>query len=196
MMRCSWTQWRISSAIDDGRAVPARALAHGARCETCGRFLAVARVMDDVLPGTAGDGPAPASRASVLRRVAWPAAGLAAELAVPDRAEVARAVGVLAGRLERYALMHVRGARQNLGSCLRSSVFRDPLSLVRQRAQRVDELSHRLRAAQGQRLAAARRRFAPAEAKLASLHPVRLAELSGYRDRRFSVSREINLATN
>ena len=107
-------------------------------------------------------------------RAATPTA--AAELAVPDRVEIARHVSALRSRLNQHAAEKARSARLALEGILRSVVFRDPLWRLRTQVQRMDELSHRLRAGLGEELGRIRRRLEPAANALASLHPARLAE--------------------
>ena len=84
-------------------------------------------------------------------RAATPTA--AAELAVPDRDEVGRHVGTLADRLSR----EVAGP-------------------VRTYAQRIDELSHRLRGSLAAVVSGARRRLEGPAARLAARHPQWLVE--------------------
>ena len=62
-------------------------------------------------------------------RAATPTA--AAELAVPDGAELARHCAVLAGRLGRRAREVLESARSALAAVQRSVVFRDPTAPVR-----------------------------------------------------------------
>jgi exodeoxyribonuclease VII large subunit len=100
----------------------------------------------------------------------------AAELAVPDRLEMAKHVRSLGERLAGCMAVRLRHERQSLESCLRSAVFRDPLGPLRSRMQYVDELAHRLRAALRHRLAQERRRLEQPQATLAAHHPARLCE--------------------
>ena len=108
------------------------------------------------------------------RRAATPTA--AAELAVPDAVELRQVVAALGARLVRGAFEHVRSARRELDSVLRSAVFRDPAARVRTQMQRTDELSHRMASALRGRLARDRGRLEPAANRLAALHPARLHE--------------------
>jgi exodeoxyribonuclease VII large subunit len=107
-------------------------------------------------------------------RAATPTA--AAELAVPDRLEVARHVEVLDGRLRRCLESRYQSAVAAISSLERCSLFRDPMGLLRVLMQRTDELSHRLTACQHQRLGGSLRRLEPLANRLAALHPARLAE--------------------
>ena len=110
-------------------------------------------------------------------RAATPTA--AAELAVPDRADIAARVGDLSARLKGGVDRLVDDGAEALRSVLRSVVFRDPTSRLRSATQRMDELSIRLPAGLKDRLAAARRRLEPPAHQLAALHPARLAERAG-----------------
>jgi len=107
-------------------------------------------------------------------RAATPTA--AAELAVPDAAELRRHLAAVGARLARTAAERLRSARAALDGVLRSVVFRDPAARLRAQMQRTDELSHRLASALRGRLVEAGRRLAPAANRLATLHPARLCE--------------------
>jgi exodeoxyribonuclease VII large subunit len=100
----------------------------------------------------------------------------AAELAVPDRADVNRQVGELQGRLARTLRERLRAARAELEAELRSSVFRDPLHRVHSSAQQLDEWQARLRSGLVHRVSGLRSRLEPAANRLAALHPARLHE--------------------
>jgi exodeoxyribonuclease VII large subunit len=100
----------------------------------------------------------------------------AAELAVPDATEVRRHLIANAARLERCVRGQLDRGRGHLAGLLRSGVFRDPLGRIRTQQQRIDELTHRLRAAARHRLTQGHHRLEPAARKLAALHPARLAE--------------------
>jgi exodeoxyribonuclease VII large subunit len=107
-------------------------------------------------------------------RAATPTA--AAELAVPDAAEVLRHLLTVEARLRRAAVEGFESAATALRAVLRSAIFRDPTAGLRIQHQRLDELSHRLRADLGQIVSQARRRLEPVGGRLASLHPARLTE--------------------
>jgi len=107
-------------------------------------------------------------------RAATPTA--AAELAVPDRADVARHLQAARAKLAQHVAHALARSRQQLDALLRTAVFRDPLGRLRTQAQRLDEISHRLRVGLANELATARRRLEPAANRLAALHPARLAE--------------------
>jgi len=105
-------------------------------------------------------------------RAATPTA--AAELAVPDAADVRRHVSQLAGRASRAMRESLDYWRRSLEACLRSVVFRDPPHRLRSAMQRVDELAHRLPAAARHDVARRRQRLAGPEGRLQALHPARL----------------------
>ena len=107
-------------------------------------------------------------------RAATPTA--AAEIAVPDRLEIDKQVAVLLGRLGRRTLEHLGHARHHLESAMRSVVFRDPCWRLRNAAQRMDELSHRLRSAMREAINCDRRNLDPLDRRLAAQHPSRLHE--------------------
>ena len=112
-------------------------------------------------------------------RAATPTA--AAELAVPDGAEVRRQLARTSDRLERSLRDDLAAARTALEGVLRSVAFRDPAWRVRTQTQRIDELSHRLRAGQGEALRRSRGRLEPTAHRLTALHPALLAQRAGAR---------------
>ncbi|OPX23749.1 MAG: exodeoxyribonuclease VII large subunit, partial [Planctomycetales bacterium 4484_123] len=112
-------------------------------------------------------------------RAATPTA--AAELAVPDGAELGRRVTVLARRLARRVRENVQVARAALRAVQRSVVFRDPAARVRSARQHLDELASRMQMALARHRRAGERRLARAEAALAAQHPRRLVERAGGR---------------
>jgi exodeoxyribonuclease VII large subunit len=107
-------------------------------------------------------------------RAATPTA--AAELAVPDAAELARHLATIQLRMHRTATQTVLAARAALEAVLHSVIFRDPAWRVRTSFQRLDELSHRLRAEMANLAADCRRRLEPLAGRLAVQHPAALAE--------------------
>ena len=107
-------------------------------------------------------------------RAATPTA--AAELAVPDMQDVCRHIHSLAGRLKRAIHESHRSANAELTGLMRSGIFRDPAGRIRVQMQRIDELSHRLRAALGDQLNCRLRRLEPLAHRLLALHPARLAD--------------------
>jgi len=107
-------------------------------------------------------------------RAATPTA--AAELAVPDKNEIARHIEHLSGRLRSRVLHEYRAASAGLDAIGRSVVFRDPMSRLRSFIQRIDELGHRLRASVGESLSLRRKLLEPIAHRLAALHPARLHE--------------------
>jgi len=107
-------------------------------------------------------------------RAATPTA--AAELAVPDSRDILRHLATCQNRLTRSLRDQMTSCAQCLASASRSVVFRDPTWRLRSHAQRLDELSHRLRADLRHLLAAHRRRLEPLTGRLAGLHPAALAQ--------------------
>jgi len=88
-------------------------------------------------------------------RAATPSA--AAELAVPDYEEVQRRLVTATQRLRLHLLGLVQSYRERLRRVQSSYGFRQPLDLVRQRSQLLDELQRRLEAAMKNRIAFLRR---------------------------------------
>lgn len=80
----------------------------------------------------------------------------AAELVVPDRAELARSLASLEGRLKSAAESRLGRLFERLERYRSAYVFRLPRGLVERLAERVDELTRRLAVSAGGRLAAAR----------------------------------------
>ena len=85
-MFCWLRQWRMSSAMDDGRAISPRLAQHAARCRQCGIFLDGSRRLGEALAGDsirARQGPWPrAARpmGTVARRRWLPVAAAAVVL--------------------------------------------------------------------------------------------------------------------
>lgn len=100
----------------------------------------------------------------------------AAEVAVPDAKEIADTIAQFEFRLRRSLVRLVDHARGSLEAIGKSVVFRDPTWQLRSQAQRIDELSLRLRGGMAESMAQSRQRLAPAVTALASYHPARLAE--------------------
>ncbi|MHC4562316.1 MAG: exodeoxyribonuclease VII large subunit [Planctomycetota bacterium] len=107
-------------------------------------------------------------------RVATPTA--AAELAVPDRRDIASQLAGLRDRLRSAVTGWLEEAKAGLRAVQRSVVFRDPTWRLRAQIQRTDSLAVRLRAATKDTLASARYRLQAPTNRLAALHPARLAE--------------------
>ena len=100
----------------------------------------------------------------------------AAELAVPDAAEVRSGIALLGARVRRTIDEELRRAETALEAIGRSVVFRDPTWRIRTRIQRVDELTYRLKAGVRDSLGRSIQTLSPLANKLAALHPVTLAE--------------------
>ena len=114
-----------------------------------------------------------------------PTPSAAAELVVANRADLAKRVESLSGRLVRAARGTVSAARARVDLCARSRAFGRPADLVRHHAQRVDLLSQRLDASLAGSLQRARLRLsalsprpAQALARRAGDARARLAALS------------------
>lgn len=113
------------------------------------------------------------------RRAPTPSA--AAELASPDGAELAARVTRLAARLRGGAARHGAAARTRLEHLTHRLRRAHPAAILRQRAQRLDDLDLRQRRALARRLDRHRDRLARAEVRLRLLAPS--TRLAGARDR-------------
>jgi exodeoxyribonuclease VII large subunit len=110
-------------------------------------------------------------------RAATPSA--AAEISVPDRAEVLRRFALLETRLERGARHRLALARQRLEGGL--ARLRHPGRRLEEHAQRLDELTRRLPQALRSLLELRRARLAAANLGLAAASPARRLTLAGER---------------
>jgi exodeoxyribonuclease VII large subunit len=88
-----------------------------------------------------------------------PTPSAAAELIVPDTAELLRMLGERAAFLHRRAAGAVETARRNLAGLLRSALFREPARQIEQAVQRVDLADQSLRRAAESRLDGLSRRL-------------------------------------
>jgi len=95
----------------------------------------------------------------------------AAELVVPDRAELSRAVGSLRTRLVNAIRRHMRRLQDRLTAYRYAYGLRAPRDLVERLAVRLDELTGRLAAAVTSRLSSARAELARAKAELRLVDP-------------------------
>jgi exodeoxyribonuclease VII large subunit len=126
----------------------------------------------------------------------------AAELAVPSRSDIVRLLGGQQARIRQRAEGRLRTAQLALARLQGSHGLRRPADLVRQRAQRVDDLAGRMGVAVSTRLDTRRRRLVDLTARWRARDPVsnlrrsreRLAELgtrlSQRVDRRIRDARE------
>jgi exodeoxyribonuclease VII large subunit len=114
-------------------------------------------------------------------RAATPTA--AAELAVPDKADLLRRLDTIDTALTRHTTGQVSHARTRVGALARSSALRDPLSLLSTPAQQLDELTSRLRWALRERTRTGRDTLADLTGRLAQLHP---------RQRNMAMGRELD----
>lgn len=103
-----------------------------------------------------------------------PTPSAAAEIAVPDRAELAEQVDAGERALAQDLRRLVRRSRDVLASTLRRTGLVHPERMVQERAQRVDDLRRRLATALGDLWSADREAFARAEAQLSAGRPDRL----------------------
>jgi len=117
-------------------------------------------------------------------RAATPTA--AAELAVPDRRELAERLNELAEQVREASRDRIREAATALQAVQRSVVFRDPMWRLRAAAQHLDEWALRLPTALKDQLADARRGLDPLSHRLAALHPARVCERAGAHLDRFA----------
>ncbi len=100
-----------------------------------------------------------------------PTPSAAAELIVPDGAELRRTVEVLAGRLRRELGEAVRFARSRLDGLVRAGLYRVPERVLRERRQSVDGLGEALRATVEGGLRWRKERVGHAEAILRARRP-------------------------
>ncbi|HEV7866032.1 MAG TPA: exodeoxyribonuclease VII large subunit, partial [Chthoniobacteraceae bacterium] len=95
-----------------------------------------------------------------------PTPSAAAELAVPDRAELMRRLDGLAALARRHLLLAVEQARARLSWAVRSELFREPQLRTTEAAQRLDGAVNALQRATGELLEAMRRRLREGAGKL------------------------------
>lgn len=98
----------------------------------------------------------------------------AAEMVVPDRAELGRAIRSLEGRLTTSARSALKGLSERVERYRSAYVFRLPRTLVEGLAERVDELAHRAALATSGRTASARQRVERAVAELRLADPAHI----------------------
>lgn len=132
-MRCWYTRWQMSNALDRGELAPRLARGHAARCATCQAFGHALVALDDRLLRTAHTAPPPRA----ARRVRSPwwiagplAAGSAAVVAIvvatggPPVVVDPSAVTVPSGQVSR-ALDQIRGLADQVSQVVTTS--RTPL---------------------------------------------------------------------
>lgn len=102
-------------------------------------------------------------------RAATPTA--AAELAVPDKQEIAGQLSSMVARLASRAAAQLTMGKRDLASLAGSAIFRDPARLFRTHAQRLDELAGRLRWALGSASKRHADRLVSLTGKLHACHP-------------------------
>jgi exodeoxyribonuclease VII large subunit len=106
-----------------------------------------------------------------------PTPSAAAELLVPDAAELRRAVERHATRLLRECAGAIRFQRSRLGAIERSALFREPARLLRERGQSLDLLAESLRRAAALAVETRVARLRHAQAVIAAHRPVKLLTL-------------------
>ena len=109
-------------------------------------------------------------------------------VAVPDMQEVLGQLVGMERRLTGQTKMKVKLAQQNLGIILANAVFRNPLLLVRNREQQLDEIATRLSSAIRGVLDEAQRKISAAYEQIVRIEPHRLLgyktdELSNWQSR-------------
>jgi exodeoxyribonuclease VII large subunit len=117
-------------------------------------------------------------------------------IAVPDMQDVLRQLANMQGRLTANAKATVELAQQNLETILASSVFRKPLSVLFDAAQRLDETAAKLQNCSKELLAGLLERLRFFEAQLRRTEPHRLLgqqtlELGNLRNRVDAAAKEI-----
>lgn len=103
-----------------------------------------------------------------------PTPSAAAELAVPDAAELSRHIALLRAAVERTAVSSVDKRRRRLSELSDKRCLSSPLYSVEERELRLDRLVHRFSAAAGRVTAKAGTRLASAVGKLDALSPLRV----------------------
>lgn len=103
-----------------------------------------------------------------------PTPSAAAELAVPEKAELSRRVTGVGERLLRAAHTHLARGRQRLDRAAGSRVLRHPFAMLEPKAQRLDELAARLQRATRTRAERHRERLQALAARLEAVGPQRV----------------------
>ncbi|MEA3211878.1 MAG: exodeoxyribonuclease large subunit [Chthoniobacter sp.] len=106
-----------------------------------------------------------------------PTPSAAAELLVPDRAELLRRCGEVTAQLRRHAARAVEQQRARLAWLVRSELFRQPVARLREAAQRLDLANEDLERARRERLGDARQRLTEAVSRLRQHRPDHLLAL-------------------
>ena len=120
-MRCWYTRWQMSNALDRGELAPLLARGHAARCPACQAFGHALAALDDRLSRDADNAPPPPPPVARRARSAWwiagpLAAGSAAVIAIVvasgtptapvervPPAQVSRALGQIDGLADRVS---------------------------------------------------------------------------------------------
>jgi len=107
-----------------------------------GLARAIRRTRHPVVTGVGHETDVTIADLAADRRAATPSS--AAELVVPSKADLARQIGTLVGRLERAARVEVSRRAQLVAALARAACLVDPGRLLDGRRQRVDDLSREL----------------------------------------------------
>lgn len=103
-----------------------------------------------------------------------PTPSAAAELAVPEKAELVRRIHQLGERLQAAARATLARGRQRLDRAAGSRVLRDPFAMLEPKAQRLDDLASRLQRAATGRAERSRDRLEALAARLQAVGPERV----------------------
>jgi exodeoxyribonuclease VII, large subunit len=102
-------------------------------------------------------------------RAATPSA--AAEIVVPDKNEILSALGQLPGRLNRLVNQSIANYDMSLDKLIHHYAFRQPIVIVEQKSQTVDELVRRLETRMDHYIEATTQRLKSVESHLVALSP-------------------------
>lgn len=113
-MRCWYTRWQMSNALDRGELAPLLARGHAARCPACQAFGHALAALDDRLSRDADNAPPPPPPVARPARSAWWIAG---PLAAGSAAVIAIVVasGTPATPVERVPVAQVSEALSQIG---------------------------------------------------------------------------------
>src|SRR5262249_21146910 len=100
-----------------------------------------------------------------------PTPSAAAELVVPNRAEMVEVVHNYSYTIQRIALERLTSEREKIAGILRSYAFNRPLDLLRQHSQRLDELRRSLLRVVAHRLVLSRELWSSFDKRIHSVDP-------------------------
>lgn len=95
----------------------------------------------------------------------------AAELAVPQRADVLEAIAKTESRLRRCTQHQLEIGRSRLDAIARAEIFRSPVSIVRRKEQQIDDCAESLRHGWRHTLSRAQHRLSELQIRLADVRP-------------------------